>query len=199
MNLQSFIKAISSKFEECGVVDKWFDGISEYNKIASELRKKYRKGSETCGEFWILLEFITTELEKEEKEAKASPLPKLSREGVGEFVKLMEGFKKEVEVSTRRRIEDLLSDLYCDLPKYIESDSWANFRDEVISTLTYADVKICGNETAKKIRKAIFEEHKEEIIKDLNADLLKDLETKESIIKALRNRNDRLEFHEEQY
>jgi hypothetical protein len=93
----------------------------------------------------------------------------LPEEGQAEAMKLIEGFK----TTLAKAVEEVLGSLYVEVMPYIESDSWANFRNHVVEGLRdYPNAKISRHYDFKKIRAKMFEEHREEIIGDLNADLL---------------------------
>lgn len=105
---------------------------------------------------------------------KEFPLyPTLSGEAANEAQQLMDAFKTKM----LKLCEETLGDLYCDVSCYIESDHWTNYRRELLDGLcNYNNSKVQAAYDFKKIRKAIYEEYKEEIIKDLNADLLEEIE-----------------------
>ena len=58
---------------------------------------------------------------------------------------------------------------------YIESDSWTNYRNDLMDG--FRGYKNNGKHQYdfKELRQAIYKNHKEEIVNDLNTDLLKDI------------------------
>lgn len=102
--------------------------------------------------------------------SKEFPLyPQLSEIGQQEAQKLIDAFKEQlIKVAT-----EAIGDLYCDVPSYIESDSWSNFRNELMAGFqNYQTSKVQSSYDFKKIRAEIFKEFREEIIKDLDQDIL---------------------------
>ncbi len=83
--------------------------------------------------------------------------------------------------------EDVMGDLYVNIMPYIESDSWGNFRDQVISEIQgYSKGKLISGYDFELIRRAILNNYRDEIIKDLNQDMLEE-------IKSLKKEIERLE------
>lgn len=100
--------------------------------------------------------------------------PNLPKAGVDEAARLIESFKAEmVKAAT-----EVLSNVYCDVAVHIESDSWTNFRNEIVKGLTrnYAYSSELLKYDFRELRKTILIEHREAIIKDLNKDLLAEVE-----------------------
>ncbi len=106
--------------------------------------------------------------------SKNYPLfPELSIEGQIEAQTLIDKFKESIKKSA----EQAIGDLYCDVALYIESDSWSNFRNQLMDGFkNYNNRKIQSEYDFKDIRQAILEEYKEEILKDLNQDLIEEIE-----------------------
>ena len=76
-----------------------------------------------------------------------------------------------------KMIQEETSDLYCDLPCYIEGDSWTNFRNNMIAAFcNYSNRLKQGEYDFAKLRKKIYEEYRDELIPDLNQDLVKEIE-----------------------
>jgi len=124
--------------------------------------------------------------EMQEKLKAEYPLfPELTEAGKQEAVELIESFK----TALKKAAGEVISNLYCDVLQYIESDSWTNFRNDLMSGLTsYPNRRIQGEYDFKKIRKQIFEDFKEEIIKDLDQDNLEKIEELEADIARLTTR-----------
>ena len=108
--------------------------------------------------------------------------PKLSEKGEKEAEAILQEFKEKMtEVA-----KDALSEFYISLSGYIESDSWHNFRNELLDGLKgYKNAKIQERHNFVKIRKQIFEENKKEIIKDINQDLLDEITSLKKSIEFL--------------
>ena len=109
--------------------------------------------------------------------------PTLAEAGEGEAQELIDKFKEAITAAADLAI----GDLYCDILPWIEGDSWTNFRNKILDGL--CDYKNASTYfyDFKKIRKAIFEEYREDIIKDLNQDMVKEIETLKSTIEWLQN------------
>ncbi len=103
---------------------------------------------------------------------KEFPLyPELKEEAKKEAQALMDEFKKKMESLAK----EILSQLYCDVAMYIESDSWSNFRNEILQGFSkYGNRKLQGDYDFAKIRQTIYEEHREEIIKEVEQDIVKE-------------------------
>lgn len=113
--------------------------------------------------------------------SKEYPLfPELSKEAQIEAQELINKFKIELAKSA----ESAISDFYCDIMPYIESDTWTNFKNELMAGFKeYGNRKIQGEYDFKEIRQSILKNHKEDIIKDLNQDMVEE-------IKELKNQLD---------
>lgn len=100
---------------------------------------------------------------------KEYPLyPTLSEEAQTEAQLLIDGFKKKLSEAA----EEAIQVLYCDVALYIESDSWMNFRNEIMSGFkNYDNRKIQNKWNFKEIRAEIYKEYRSEIIADLNQDI----------------------------
>lgn len=108
--------------------------------------------------------------------------PSLSEEGEKEAETILQEFKEKLTDAAK----DALSEFYISLSGYIESDSWHNFRNELLDGLKgYKNAKIQERYNFVKIRKQIFEENREEIIKDLNQDLLDEIKSLKNTIKII--------------
>lgn len=108
----------------------------------------------------------------EETEGKTL-YPELSGLGKIESVALIESFKSKMRIAAN----DIISDLYVDIPDYIESDSWTNYRNKLLEGLCDYRNREPYRYDFQKIRQAIYEQFKEEIKKDLNQDLLEEVES----------------------
>ena len=105
--------------------------------------------------------------------------PDLSAAGKQEAQTLIDNFKAEM----KKVVDNVLGDAYCDVAVNIESDSWTNYKNKLLSGLCdYKDKRDVDDYDFKRIRQAIFDEHKDEIIGDLNQDLIKKVEDLEAHI-----------------
>jgi hypothetical protein len=120
----------------------------------------------------------------EMNEIKESPIcyPELSELGKLEAEQLIENMKSKF----RKAFEDVMGDLYIDIPDYIESDSWTNYRNTLLSQICdYRNARGPYRYDYQKIRTAIYEQFKEQINKDLNHDLLAEVESLKKHIQFL--------------
>jgi len=98
--------------------------------------------------------------------------PELSKEAANEAQELINNFKKQLIVAA----DEAIGNLYCDILPYIESDSWTNFRNDLMDGFkNYNNKKIQSASDFKEIRQAILANHREDIINDLNQDMLKEI------------------------
>ena len=102
--------------------------------------------------------------------------PELSEQGAKQAVELIEKFKTELSISAAKIAEEAISGLYTELMPFIESDSWSNFKTSIVNSLSNYDNKDIYPYDFQRIRAAIFKQHKDEILKDLNQDLVKENE-----------------------
>ena len=106
-------------------------------------------------------------------EVKSIEEIKLPEMAIVEAGILLDRFKKKLAGIC----EDVMGDLYVNIIPYIESDSWCNFRNQVVSELQgYSKVKLASEYDFALIRKAILKHHRDDIIKDLNKDMLEEIE-----------------------
>ena len=99
--------------------------------------------------------------------------PPLAEGGAEEAQALVESFK----IALTKAAEEAISALYTDIIPHIESDSWTNFRNDVIDGFKdYKNRKIHGEYDFKEIRQAMLRLHRDEIIEDLNQDMVKEIE-----------------------
>lgn len=116
--------------------------------------------------------------------SKDYPLfPELSKKGIDEAQALIDKFKHQlIKVS-----EEVIGDLYVGIGSYIESDAWSNMRNDMMDGFKNYETRLSQNAyDFKDIRKKIYEEYREEIIKDLNSDLLEEIEGLKDEINSLR-------------
>lgn len=122
--------------------------------------------------------------------SKEYPLfPHLTEEGEREAQKIMDSFKPRV----LSLVTELMGQLYCDVSYHIESDHWTNYRNELLDGFRgYTQGREVHGYDFKELRQAIYTNHKEEIVKDLNQDLAKENEDLkkqiEQLVESQRNR-----------
>jgi len=106
--------------------------------------------------------------------------PELSEEGKAEVQLLIDSFKDKLT----KVAEETIANLYTDAVSYIESDSWTNFRNQIMDGFKdYDNRKIQGEWNFKEIRAEIFKQFKSDIINDLNQDIYEEnLKLKQQII-----------------
>jgi len=106
--------------------------------------------------------------------------PELNEAGLKEHEQIMAKFKSQMlEI-----VEETLSDSYSDVSHHIESDSWSNYRRDIMKGLQgYPSLLRCD---FKEMRKLILEEHREQIIHDLNEDLFGEIQYLKGAIKIYR-------------
>ena len=97
--------------------------------------------------------------------------PTLTEQGEEEAQKVMDSFKPKLA----KMMEEVLGDLYTDVAYYIESDSWTNYRNALMDGFKgYTNGKANHTYDYKELRQAIYNNHKDEIVKDLNQDLVEE-------------------------
>jgi len=103
--------------------------------------------------------------------------PELTEQGEQEAQDLMTKFEKKLKEKALEVMEGITNDFYSDILSEIESDHWTNYRTKLLNGLcNYSNKDKQGKYDFDRIRKAIYERHKEEIVKDLNQDLLAEIE-----------------------
>jgi hypothetical protein len=113
--------------------------------------------------------------------------PKLPEKGEQEAMALIESFKNRLKDVA----SDVISDLYTAIAPFIESDSWTNYRNDLMAGLCdYKRAK--SSYDFKEVRRKIFQEYRAEIIEDLNKDLLAEIKSlKKQLETERRLRQDR--------
>ena len=115
--------------------------------------------------------------------------PELQDAANNEAVALVEKFKE----SLKKAANDTIATLYVDIMPFIESDSWFNFRSQIMDGFKdYSNAKIALSYDFKVIRRKMFEDYKSEIIEDLNQDILEENEDLKIQINRLQNHIDGL-------
>ena len=109
--------------------------------------------------------------------------PTLSEAGAEEAQALIDDFKVQIT----KAAEEAVSKLYTDVAPHIESDSWTNYRNELMEGFkNYDNRKIQGEFDFKAIRKQIYIDFREDIIADLNQDLVEEIESLKNTIEIMR-------------
>ena len=104
--------------------------------------------------------------------------PTLRAEGEKEAVELINSFIDKLKKEANAAIDEM----YIKTLPHIESDSWCNFRNDMMDGFKGYKNKIHAEYDFKAIRQKIYKDNKDEIIKDLNQDLVKEIaDLKESI------------------
>jgi len=86
----------------------------------------------------------------------------------------------------KKAMKEMLSEFYTDELPYIESDTWSNFRNEIMDGFkNYNNRKIQGEYDFKEIRQAIYKEYREELIVDLNQDMVEEIASLKRQIKTI--------------
>jgi hypothetical protein len=117
-------------------------------------------------------------------EKPVSLYPELTEQGKMEAQRIMDRFKQEMANVAK----EVLADFYTDVSYYVESDHWTNYRNALMNGLRgYTVGNVDNSYTYEQIRKAIYDNNKEEIIKDLNQDLVEENERLKNEIKKLLN------------
>ncbi len=122
---------------------------------------------------------------------KKYPLyPRLNEEGEKQAQLIMDSFKPRIKAL----VDEMMSDLYCDVVYHIESDSWTNYRNELMNGLKgYSAGASVHQHDFKELRQAIYAKNKDAVNKDLNKDLLQENEKLKAEIDNLYNMlNDRV-------
>ena len=117
----------------------------------------------------------------------AYPLyPTLTEQGKEEAQIIMDKFKPKL----LELMKEVMSELYTDVSFYIEGDHWTNYRNALMDGFKgYKYGKPDHAYDFKELRQAIYEHHKEEIIKDLNQDLVEEIEDLKKHIEILQEQN----------
>ena len=103
--------------------------------------------------------------------------PMLTEQGKEEAQRLMDSFKPMVTKVISDAVESIMCDLYTDVSYHIESDHWTNYGNAILDGFKgYRNGTGIHEPQFKELRKAIYENNKDEIIKDLNQDLVKENE-----------------------
>lgn len=116
---------------------------------------------------------------------KNKEIPQLSTAGKEVAETILKKFEEKMKHQAGGVIKDVFDEFYSSYANYIEQDSWLNIRQHYIDLLcNYSNLTEQDRYTAKKLRKRIFDEFKEEMINDI----IKDLEEEVKELKEELNR-----------
>lgn len=108
--------------------------------------------------------------------------PELTEQGKEEAQKIMDSFKPKL----KRLMDEVLGDLYTDVSYYVESDHWCNYRNALMDGFKdYSGGKANHEYDYEELRQAIYRNHKDEIVRDLNQDLVEENERLKAQIEQL--------------
>ncbi|TNE87031.1 MAG: hypothetical protein EP324_08135 [Gammaproteobacteria bacterium] len=108
--------------------------------------------------------------------------PELTEQGKEEAQRVMDSFKPKL----RKLLDEVLGDLYTDVSYYVESDHWTNYRNALMDGFKdYGGGKPNHEHDYKELRRAIYQNHKDEILADLNQDLAEENERLKAQIEQL--------------
>ena len=109
--------------------------------------------------------------------------PELTEQGKEEAQKIMDSFKPQLA----KLLNEVMGDLYCDVSYYVESDHWTNYRNALMDGFkSYGGGKPNHKHDYKELRQAIYRNHKDEIVADLNQDLVEENERLKAQIEQLK-------------
>ena len=111
--------------------------------------------------------------------------PVLTEEGKKEADLWLQKFRDKM----KKVAEEVVSETYSSCVEYIESDSWSNFRNEILAGFkNYNNRKIQAEYDFAAIRAEIYKQFRDEIIVDLNQDLVKENESLKKRIQDMEER-----------
>ena len=112
--------------------------------------------------------------------------PELPEAGKVEAQKLIDGFKDKL----KKAADEAITEMYCDVAVFIESDSWSNYRNKMMDGFRdYGNRKIQGDYDFKEIRQTIYKEFRDEIVEDLNLDLVEEISSLKKQLESERELN----------
>lgn len=114
--------------------------------------------------------------------------PELTEAGKEEAQLVMDRFKKDLHKAASGIIGQATEDFYYNCIQHVESDSWTNYRNQLVDGLCNYSNNKRSEHDYMKIRRAMFEQYREEIIKDLNQDLVKEVAGLKETIELIKNR-----------
>src|SRR5690625_6936674 len=98
-------------------------------------------------------------------------IPQLSVEGKEVAENILKEFEENMKIRAGDIIKDMFDEFYSSYANYIEQDSWYNIRQHHIDLLcNYNYLTEQGAHTAKRLRKRIYEDFKEEMTNDIRSE-----------------------------
>jgi len=92
------------------------------------------------------------------------------------------GLKKEIKA----KADEAIGELYCEVAHDIESDSWTNFRNDMVNGfMDYPNAKSSARYDFKTLRRKMFNDYKSEIVKDISDDILEENKSQKKIIERM--------------
>jgi len=111
--------------------------------------------------------------------------PALTEQGQEEAQKIMDSFKPKLA----KLLDEVMGDLYTDVSYHVESDHWTNYKNDLMNGFKgYTQGKAAHEYDFKALRQSIYANNKEEIVKDLNQDLVAEVEELKNHIELLQQR-----------
>jgi hypothetical protein len=111
--------------------------------------------------------------------------PKLPEDAEIAAQKLIDNSRDYLKKVIENATTEIFDKIYVDFVPWIASDSWGNFRMQIVDAIcNYNQLREFSRWDAKKVRNRIFSEYKEEIVEDLNQDNLEKIkELEEEIVR----------------
>ncbi len=108
--------------------------------------------------------------------------PNLTEQGENEAQKIMDSFKPRLAAL----MDEVMGELYTDVSYYVQSDHWTNYRNALMDGFKdYRAGKPDHAHDYKELRQAIYNNHKAEIVADLNQDLVDEINLLKTHIEQL--------------
>lgn len=112
--------------------------------------------------------------------------PELNNDGNKDAQELMNKFKAQAKKMLTSLLDDYMSEFYIDILPEIETDSWQNYRNTMMEGFQNYNNRHAHNRfDFKEIRQQIYNDFREDIIKDLNQDNLDKIAELEKSIEYL--------------
>jgi hypothetical protein len=111
----------------------------------------------------------------------------LSERGAEEAQAVIDDLKSQAKEALGKIVEDVIGEAYTNVSTWIDSDSWHNHRQNVVESVCGHGSRSGLTETEnRKIREAILEHHRDELIHDLNQDALAEIKSLKQDLRLLR-------------
>lgn len=103
-------------------------------------------------------------------------MSELQEKAQHEFKDFMESCRAKIAATIRDEADKILSNCYTDYGMFLETDAWTNYREHLKKELAGGFYKTATDSEdgnwGRRVREMIMVEHREELIKALNADLV---------------------------